>query len=386
FTPQGPNKSRLRSGLVVFQFFVSTALIMATLVVYQQLHFMQAKKLGYDKEQVLYLQDTYLIGARDVRTAFRQFLSQDPRVVNASISTDVPGNGFIDGTQIYPKEKEANENDFEIHTNIYHVDYDYLSTMGMHIRRGRNFSKEFATDSSAVLINEAAVRELGWSGSDPIGKTIVSSGRHEYQVIGVVEDFHYASVKQRIDPLMMRLDRPGPGLLIKVKAGDMSQFLSDLEKKWKGFNAEAPFSYYFLNDHFANIYSSEKRTGQLFSSFAIISIIIASLGLFGLAAFSTEQRTKEIGIRKVLGASVNQVLVLVTRQFMALIMVSFLIATPFCWWVMNVWLREFAYRINIAWWIFGLAGLVSMIIALLTISFRAIKAALANPVNSLRTQ
>jgi putative ABC transport system permease protein len=385
-TSQVHGKNTLRSGLVVFQFFVSTALIIATIIVYEQLHFMQAKKLGYDKEEVVYLQDTYLIGARDIRQAFRESLSQDPRVLNATITSDVPGNPFVDGTQIYPKEKEANENDFEIHTNIYHIDYNYIPTLGMKMTRGRNFSKDFPSDSSATIINEAAVKELGWSNLDPIGKTIVTSGRHEFRVVGVVNDFHYTTVKHRIDPLMMRLDRPGPGLLIKVKAANMKQFLADLEKKWKGFNAEAPFSYYFLNDHFANVYSSEERTGQLFSMFAIIAILIASLGLFGLAAFSTEQRTKEIGIRKVLGASVEQVLVLVSKEFLLLIAIAFLIAIPFCWWMMNIWLREFAYRIHIQWWIFGLAGALSIVIALLTISFRAMSAAIANPVKSLRTE
>jgi putative ABC transport system permease protein len=386
FSPKSQGRNGLRSGLVIFQFFVSTALIIATIVVYQQLHFMQAKKLGYDKDEVVYLQDTYLIGTRDVRKAFRESLSQDPRVINATITSDVPGNSFTDGTQIYPKEKEAHENDFEIHTNIYHIDYDYISTLGMKISRGRNFSKDFPSDSTATVINEAAVRELGWTHTDPIGKTIVTSGRHEYTVVGVVEDFHYTTVKHRIDPLMMRLDRPGPGLLIKVKSANMRQFLADLEGKWKGFNREAPFSYYFLNDHFANVYRSEERTGKLFSMFAIISILIACLGLFGLAAFSTEQRTKEIGIRKVLGASVQQVLVLVTREFLLLIGIAFLIAIPFCWWLMNVWLREFAYRIHVQWWIFGLAGALSIVIAILTISFRAISAALANPVKSLRTE
>jgi putative ABC transport system permease protein len=386
FSSPSRGKNGLRSGLVVFQFFVSTALIIATIIVYEQLHFMQAKKLGYDQEEVVYLQDTYLIGTRDVRRQFRESLSQDPRVVNATITTDVPGNSFTDGTQIYPKEKEAHENDFEIHTNIYHVDYDYIPTLGMKVSRGRNFSRDFPSDSMATIINEAAVRELGWTHTDPIGKTIVTSGRHEYTVVGVVQDFHYTTVKHRIDPLMMRLDRPGPGLLMKVKAANMKEFLADLQKKWKGFSAEAPFSYYFLNDHFANVYRSEERTGKLFSMFAIIAILIACLGLFGLAAYATEQRTKEIGIRKVLGASVQQVLVLVTKEFLLLIGIAFLVAIPFCWWMMNIWLREFAYRIHIQWWVFGLAGAVSIVIALLTISFRAIGAAVANPVKSLRTE
>ena len=164
---------------------------------------MQDKRLGYDKEQVLYLQDTYVLGNRDIQSAFKQALLKDSRVVNASIGADVPGN--MDGTQIYPKDKASNENDAEIHANIFHVDYDYIPTLGIHMVQGRNFSKDFPTDSFAVVINEAAVRDLGWSGTNPIGKTIVTSGQHEYKVIGVAADFHYASVKQKIAPLMMML-------------------------------------------------------------------------------------------------------------------------------------------------------------------------------------
>ncbi|HTQ65358.1 MAG TPA: ABC transporter permease [Puia sp.] len=386
FFSKGNNKNILRSSLVVFQFFVSTSLIIATIIVYQQLRYMQDKKLGYDKEQVLYLEDTYLIGNRAVRSAFRQDLSNDSRVVNASIGTDIPGNTNTDGTEIYPKEKEANENDFEIHTTIYHVDYDYLSTMGMKIIEGRNFSKDFPTDSFATVINQAAVHDLGWDRTNPIGKTIVTSGQHEFKVIGVVADFHYASVKQKIAPLMMRLDRPGSGLIIKVKTDDLQNFLKDLEKKWKTLNAGAPFSYYFLNNHFAYLYSAEQRTGQIFGVFASIAIIIASLGLFGLAAFTTEQRAKEIGIRKVLGASVQQVLLLVSKEFLLLIFIGFSTAIPFTWWMMNKWLMDFAYRIHIGISVFALACSTSILIALITISFRAIRAAVMNPVKSLRTE
>jgi putative ABC transport system permease protein len=386
FSLQKSNKVPLRSGLVVFQFFVSMTLIIATLIVYQQLHYMQDKKLGYDKEQVLYVQDTYLIGNRDARYAFRQQLAQDSRVVNASIGTDIPGKENMDGTQVYPKDKEANENDAEIHTNIYHIDYDYIPTLGMKIVQGRNFSRDFPSDSSATVINEAAVRDLGWSGTDPVGKTIVTSGRHEYKVVGVVADFNYASLKHKIAPLMMRLDRPGSGLIIKVRTSQIQGFLKDLEKQWKTLNAEAPFAYYFLNEKFASLYAGEQRTGQIFGLFAVLSIMIACLGLFGLAAFTTEQRAKEIGIRKVLGASVQQVLLLVSKEFLLLVAISFVIAIPFTWWAMHAWLQDFAYRINIHIGIFFIAGSISVLIAFITISFQAIKAAVANPIKSLRTE
>jgi putative ABC transport system permease protein len=383
---QGSQKKVLRSSLIIFQFFVSTALIIATIIVYQQLHYMQNEKLGYDKEQVLYLQDTQLLGLRDVRNAFKQTLLQDNRIVSASIGTNVPGNPNMDGTQIYPKDKQANENDVEIHTNIFHIDYDYIPTLGIHIAQGRNFSKDYSTDSFAVVINEAAVRDLGWSGTNPIGKTIVTSGQHEYKVVGVATDFHYASLKQKIAPLMMMISYPGPGLIVRIKTADVHGLLADIKKQWDKLNAGAPFAYYFLDDNFAKLYASEQRTQKIFSSFALIAIIIASLGLFGLSAFVIEQRTKEIGIRKVLGASIKQVLMLVSKEFLLLIGIAFIISIPVTWWAMNQWLQDFAYRINISAWVFAIAGIVAILIALITISFQAIKAAVANPVKSLRTE
>ena len=380
----GRHKSALRSGLVVFQFFVSTALIIATIVVYQQLHYMQDKKLGYDKEQVLFLQDTYLLNGN--QDAFRQLLLQDSRVVKASIGYNLPGNSNMDGTEISTKEPKADGSHAGGHTNIYHIDEEYIPTLGLRLVSGRNFSKEFLSDSSGVIINEAAVQELGWTNANAIGKTIVRSGQHEYKVVGVVADFHYASVKQKIAPLMMMLGGNYGGMIVKVKTADITGFLSNLRQQWNAFKPDGPFAYYFLDEKFASLYAAEKRTGKIFTGFAIIAVVIASLGLFGLAAFTTEQRTKEIGIRKVLGASMQQVLILVSGDFLILVGFAFLIAVPFTWWGMNIWLQEFAYRINMSWWIFIAAGILSIVVALLTISIRAINAAISNPVKSLRTE
>jgi putative ABC transport system permease protein len=373
----------LRSGLVVFQFFVSTALIIATIIVYHQLHYMQNKKLGYDKNQVLFLQDTRLLGNN--QTAFEQELLQDNHVVSASISRYVPGGIIMDGTEIFPKDENGNGK--EIHGNIYHVDYDYLKTVGIPIVRGRNFSRDFPTDSSSgVLINEEAVRELGWSKTNPVGKTIISSGQHELKVIGVVADFNYASVKEKVAPLMMKLGGNFGGLILKIKTTDINGFLANLKKQWNAFNPEGPLGYTFLDDTFAKLYASEIRTQQIFNAFAVIAILIASLGLFGLSAFVIEQRTKEIGIRKVLGASVQSVLLLVSKEFLSLVVIAFIISIPVTWWAMHKWLQDFAYRINISWWIFAIAGILAIFIAALTISFQAIRAAVANPVKSLRTE
>jgi len=380
-------RSPMRTGLVVFQFAVSTGLIIATIIVYQQLHYMQDKKLGYEKEQVLYLQDMYVIGNRDVQTAFKESLLKDNRIINASVGTDVPGNPSMDGTEAYPKEKREGETGAEIHINIFHVDYDYIPTLGIKMAAGRNFSRAFRTDSFAVVINEAAVRDLGWSGTNPIGKTIISSGQHSYNVIGVMSDFHYASVKQKIAPLMMRLGTGyRTGLIVKVKTADIKNLLADIKKQWDATSPGSPFSYYFLDNKFAALYSAEQKTGQIFSIFSIVAIVIACMGLFGLATYSTQQRAKEIGIRKIFGASVQDVLLLVAREFLLLVGVSLLIAIPVTWWGMHKWLLEFAYRIPINGWIFLAAGIIALMIALATISFHTIKAALANPVKSLRAE
>jgi len=379
----GSQRKPLRSSLVVFQFFVSIALIIATIIVYQQLHYMQNKKLGYDKEQVLYLGDARLLGQN--QTAFEQRLLEDSRVLSASISRFIPGGVMLDGTQIYPKNE--NGNGAEIHGNIYHIDYDYLKTLGIPVVQGRNFSRDFPTDSSSgVMINEAAVQQLGWSGTNPIGKEIVRSGQIEYKVVGVVADFNYASVKQKVAPLMMLLGGNFGGIIVKIKTTDVKGFLDDLKKKWDAFNPEGPLDYSFLDENFAKLYASEIRTQQIFSAFAILAIIIASLGLFGLSAFIIEQRSKEIGIRKVLGASVQSVLLLVSKEFLLLVGIAFLISIPVTWWAMHSWLQDFAYRINISVWVFALAGSIALLIALLTVSFQAIKASMGNPVKSLRTE
>lgn len=379
---KGKQKNILRSGLIVFQFFVSTTLIIATAIVYEQLNYMHNKKLGYDKEQVLFLPEGRLLDKN--QDAFKQELSKDSRVVASSISRSVPGNDFIDGTQVHPVNDNGNGS--EIHMNIYHVDYDYLNTLGMQVKQGRYFSKELPTDSTAVVINEEAAKQLGWNPSTAIGKTIVRSGQQRFNVIGVLSDFHYTSAKEKIAPLMMLLGGNYGGLVVKIKATDVTGFLNDLKSKWNSFSPKGPLSYYFLDEKFASLYESELRTQQIFSAFALLAIVIAALGLFGLSAFVIEQRTKEIGIRKVLGASVQQLLLLVSKEFLALVMIAFLIAIPVAYWGMHKWLESYAYRIHIGIGVFIMAGCAAAIIALLTISFQAIKAAISNPVKSLRTE
>ena len=379
----------LRRGLVVFQFWVSISLMIATLIIYRQLHYMQDVKLGYDKDQLVCLPDTYTPVGMDTRFALRQQLMQDTRVVDVSLGSDVPAREDPGGGLIYPKDKQSIGNEATITAGIFNIDYDYIPTLGMRITRGRNFSREFGLDTTGqnAIINEAAVRALGWSHTDPIGRFVVGSDNSEFKVVGVVADYNYVSLKREITPMMLLFYRgPGTGMILKVSTHDMAGFLKDLEKRWKVLNPGAPFSYYFLDERLDKLYAGEQRTAQLFGLFAGLSIVIACLGLFGLAAFATEQRAKEIGIRKVLGASVQQVLVLVAKEFLLLIGLSFLLAAPFTWWVMHVWLRDFAYRAPVAAWIFVLAGGVTALIALVTVSSRAMRAALANPVEALRSE
>ncbi|MGC4035865.1 MAG: ABC transporter permease [Chitinophagaceae bacterium] len=378
----GSSKNKIRSGLIVFQFFVSTALTISTLIVFQQLRFMQNKKLGYDKEQVVFLPDGRLLGNN--QDAFKQKLLQDSRVVSASIARSVPGDEFMDGTQVHPVNE--NGNGTEIHINIYHVDYDYLNTLGLQMKQGRYFSRDFGSDSSAVVINEAAVADLGWNKIDPVGRTIVRSGQRRFTVVGVVKDFNYASAKEKVAPLMMLLGGNYGGMVAKIKTTDITGFLSDLKNTWNSFTPEGPLSYSFLDEKFARLYASELKTQQIFSSFAVIAIIIACLGLFGLSAFAIEQRTREIGIRKVLGASIQSILLLVSKEFLVLVAMAFILSIPVTAWAMYHWLQSYAYRISIGAGVYAVAGVAAILIALITISFQAIKAALMNPVKSLRTE
>ncbi|RFZ84480.1 ABC transporter permease [Mucilaginibacter terrenus] len=377
------SKSMLRSGLIVVQFFISTAFIIATIVVYQQLSFMQNQKLGYDKEQVLVINDTYTLGNNLV--PFKDQLMRDKRVVKATISSDVPIR-TSDGTQIYLKPTTAGQEHSEVHANIYHIDEDYLPTMGIKMAKGRNFMPASKSDSSAVIVNEAAIKELGLANTDPIGRTIVRSGQREFNIIGVMKDFHYSSAKEKIAPLMMLYGHSNGTIMVKVKTADLKGLIADLKGQWDSYHADGPFSYSFLDDQFASLYSAEERTGKIFTSFAVLAVIIASLGLFGLSAFSIRQRVKEIGIRKVLGASSGSITGMLSAQFLKLVAIAIVISVPVTWYAMSKWLQEFAYRVEISWWVFALAGAIALMVAFITVSFQSVKAALANPVKSLRSE
>lgn len=381
----GKKSIGLRSGLVVFQFCISVILIVGTTVVYQQLKYIQNTKLGFDKDQVLVLHQTGWLGKNEA--IFRQQLLQDPRVENASISGYLPvGPSNGNNNMVYTEDNPGQL----VKTLEYHVDEQYIPTLGMQIAAGRNFSKDFATDSAATIINETAVRNFGWGGK-AVGKTVSGFKNNQgekitYHVIGVVKDFHFKSLHERISPLMMVLGDNSGSIIIKTKTKDAAGLVASIKKAWTQLSNAALFSYSFMNDDFEAAYSAERKLSLILGIFAGLTIFIACLGLFGLVTFMAEQRTREIGIRKVLGATVPGVVGLLSKDFLKLVLIANVISWPLAWWVMSKWLQDFAYRITISWWVFFLAAIAALLIAVTTVGFQAIKAAIANPVKSLRSE
>ena len=380
------NKSfGLRSGLVVFQFFISVALIIGTIVVYQQMKYIQNKDLGFNKEQILTIPNSYALGSNE--QVFKQQMLQDSRIVNATASYYKPaGPSNYNNALAFP---QGNDN-LVVDGVEYHVDENYIPTLGMKMVSGRNFSKEFATDSLGIILNETAAHALGWNDMTAVGKTVVRQNSDRgnnipFHVIGVVKNFNFKSLHEAISPLYMTL-QPEGGLIFKIKTTDIAGLLATMKKNWDTYNTGEPFTYDFMDDLFNKTYSTEQKTGSILNIFSVLIILVASLGLFGLVTYTAEQRTKEIGIRKVLGASVSQVTQMLSKEFLKLVLIASLIAFPVAWWAMNKWLQSFAYRISISWWIFLVAGFGALLIALITVSFQAIKAAIANPVKSLRTE
>lgn len=375
----------LRSSLVVFQFFISVTLIISTIVVYQQMKFIQNKDLGYNKEQLLTIPNSWSLGKNE--QVYKQEMLQDPRIVNATLSWYKPAGPSNNNNALsYP---EGHDNQV-LNAVDYHVDENYIPTFGMQILSGRNFSKAFATDSLGMIINETAAKVFGWNASTAIGKNIVRVNSDKgtnvaFHVVGVVKDFNFKSLHEPITPLLMTLEPEG-GLIFKIKTTDLSGLLATMKKRWDAFNTGEPFTYSFMDELFNKTYAAEQKTGTILNIFCLLTIFVACLGLFGLVTYTAEQRTKEIGIRKVLGASTTQVTQMLSKEFLKLVLIASVIAFPVAWWAMNKWLQSFAYRISISWWVFAIAGLSIVLIALLTVSFRAIKAATANPVNSLRTE
>ncbi len=371
----------LRKGLVIAQFTISIALIIGTIVVYAQLKYMRNQDLGFTKEQMMVI-DTH---GDTHREAFKNEISTAPGVLSTALSSSVPGSGYPRALcQIENKKGDMQTTGID----LYFVDFNYMPQYKMKVIAGRVFSIDFGTDTTkAMILNEAAVKMLGYSSpQEAIGRRFSQWGR-DGKVIGVVKDFHYRSLQQEIQPLSMRIEPGGcDQVSVSLSTRNVHATIAAIQSKWEQLIPYRPFSYYFLDEAFDKQYRSEDRFGSLFLNFAALAIFISCLGLLGLASYSTLQRTKEIGIRKVLGASVPGIINLLSKEFLKLVVIAFIIASPVAWFVMHNWLQDFAYRIFISWWVFAMAGVAAVLIALITVSFQAVKAAVANPVKSLRTE
>lgn len=390
----GTGSSFIRSGLVVFQFFISILLIIATATVYRQLNYIQNKKLGFDKEQILLINDAYMLGKQT--TAFKDELLQLPEVSQVSMSGYLPVHGYNRSDNSFWKQGLEPTEDNLVNMQIWNVDDDYVSTFGMEIMKGRNFDEDLASDSNAVILNESAFRAFDLEeGDENIIKTFAfdaSTGRalpdqfETYRVIGVVKDFHFESMTENIGRLGLRLRRNTGTIAVKFNTEDIQNVVASAESKWKTFAPELPFNYSFLDSDFGKMYRAEQRMANVFVIFAGLAIFIGCLGLFALAAFMAEQRTKEIGIRKVLGASVGKIVFMLSKEFSKLIIIAFAIAAPVAWWMSSKWLENYSYHVDVGIWIYLLAGLLAFVIAWLTVGYHSIKAAQANPVDSLRSE
>jgi len=376
----GSGNTLFRKGLVVFQFALSIILIVGMIVIYRQMNYIQSKKLGYDRDNLLYIPiEGDLVNKYDV---FKEEAAQMPGVLNISKMRNSPTAIEHHTTSISWPGKGS---DLTVSFADGVVGYDFAKTMKLQLKEGRDFSKEFGTDSMSFILNETAVNKIGFK--NPIGETVMW-GNHPGKVIGVIKDFHFSSMHQQIDPLIIRLDENwGWGtILVRTKAGNTKETIAGLEKICKAMNPKFPFTYQFSDLEFAKLYKSEEVVSKLSNYFAFLAILISCLGLFGLATFTAAQRRKEIGVRKVLGASVPDIVAMLSGSFIKLVAVAMLFAFPVAWYFMNKWLQNFAYKISIEWWVFALAGAITIGIALLTVSYQSIKAALSNPVKALRTE
>ncbi len=366
-----------RKGLVVFQFTLSTILIVSVLVIYRQMQFIQSTDAGYNKSSILRLPAEGNIKGKE--QTFISDLKNIPGVLNASSTYHkMIGRGYNHTGMEWPGKDPG----YDIAFEAFEADYDFIETMGMKIKEGRSFSKNFGNDSATIVVNETAVKIMGLK--DPVGQTIKRFGKN-LQIIGVVKDFHFESLHEPIKPGYIFLF-PGGTIIASVQADHQRQTIADIEKVYEKYNPGFPFTFNFLDEAYQKQYDSETRISILSKYFAGLAIVISCLGLFGLAAFTAQKRRKEIGVRKVIGASVISITTMLSKDFLRLIFISLTIAFPVSWWLMNNWLQGFAYRISITPALFAIASIAVMLITLLTISFQSIKAALANPVVALRSE
>ncbi|MGN6402258.1 MAG: ABC transporter permease [Flavisolibacter sp.] len=374
----------IRKALVVVQFAISIILIISTAIVFSQLKYMQKKSLGLNKDYIITLNNTAAFGNRF--ESFRNDLLQNGNIKNVARSSRIPSGRLLDAQGVALPAGDTVK-PLQVDLKMVSVDYSFVPTYGIAMAAGRNFSTEYQTDSSGYIINETAVSVLGWkSPADAINKELIY-GRNKGRIIGVVKDFHFESLHQKIVPLLLFTN---PNFLnrisVKLSGASITASLAAVENTWKKYLPETPYDYNFIDTQFASLYEAEQRQESIFTVFAFIAIFIACLGLFGLSAFTISQRIKEIGIRKVLGADVSSIVTLLSKDFLKLVGIAAIVAFPVAWYAMHKWLEDFAYRIAIPWWTFLFAAVIAAIIAFVTISFQAIKAAIANPVKNLRTE
>ena len=384
----------VRQVLLGVQFVSSIALIIGTLVAFQQLHYMQNQPLGFDKEFMITANTrnekiTNLFADRNDSTyqrlrTFRDILLKNPRIRQVTLSTRQMGDGAV-RRNVVPEGHKPDDNLF---IGAMDVDHNFAQTYGLKFVAGRDFSEAYPTDKTAAfLINETGVKQFGWkSPAVALGKSVTLEGK-EGTIVGVLKDFHNQSLQGPIASMMLTIDQPLLQLFsIKIQAQNKAETLAFIQREWDRYFPEKTFSYQFLDQRIAQLYDREQRLSTLIGYFAGLAILISCLGLYGLVSLVTQQKTKEIGIRKVLGASVSSIVGLLSKDFVWLVLIALVIASPLSWWAMNKWLDGFAYRIDIEWWVFALAGLLAVLVALLTVSFQSVKAALMNPVESLRSE
>ncbi|WP_194972552.1 ABC transporter permease [Aquiflexum lacus] len=375
----------LRKGLVVFQFSLSIILIAGTIIVYNQMNHLLDKDMGFDKEQMLVLDYNYdeIVNSRS--SALKSELETNPAIISAAFSRSVPGGYFPNaGTEIENPDGEMKMDG----QAIFQVGIDFIDHFDMELVAGRSYSRDFPSDStSALVVNEAAARQYGYANpADIVGKKFDQWGRSG-EVIGVVKDFNFISLHRTIEPLTLPFVAYASRFLsLKVKSDNLQKTIAEVEEVWKSIAPHRPFLYSFLDEDFNKQYQADFKFRKIFTAFSVLAILIASLGLFGLATYTAEIRTKEIGIRKVLGAEVSSIVTLLSKDFIKLVLVAIVLATPITWYAMNKWLEGFAYKVEIAWWVYLLAGMVAVIVALATISSQAFRAAMLNPVRSLKSE
>jgi putative ABC transport system permease protein len=380
----------LRKTLIIFQFAISAFLIVATFIIQNQLHYIQTKNLGYNKDHIVVLPLDQKMTA--ILNTIKSEFKMNPDVLSLTKANNEPIN-IVSGYSM-SREDQVGKGGITVNANV--VDEDFIKTIGATIIAGTDFTEQDSKDvlepteqdkkKYHYILNESAAKALGWTPEEAIGKKMFLGEQRPGVVKGVVKDFNFSSFHDPIKPLVLFNEPWGGSLLVKLSGKHLPQTLAFLESKWKQLIQHRPFEYRFLDDDYNKLYQSEIRLGKVLNIFATIAILLAALGLFGLSAYSIQQRTKEIGIRKVLGASVPNVITLLSKDFLSLVIVASIIAFPIAWWVMNQWLQDFVYRVSIGWWIFLIAGIIAIIITLLTVSFLAVKAAVANPVNSLRSE